>query len=58
MIMVFKMKLDRKLEELSLSRILLLAASYRMLGMCPNMKVVLYLLSKHSCLTLLDRYLK
>lgn len=56
--MVFKMKLDRKLEELSLSRILLLAASYRMLGMCPNMKVVLYLLSKHSCLTLLDRYLK
>ena len=58
MTIVFKRKLDRKREELSLSIVLLLAAAYRMLGMCPNMKVVLSLLFKHSCLTLLDRQLK
>ena len=58
MTIVFRMKLDRKLEELSLSIVPLLAAAYRMLGTCPNMKVSLYLLSQHSCLTMFDRCLK
>lgn len=58
MTIVFRMKLDRKLEELSLSIVPLLAAAYRMLGMCPNMEGASYLLSQHSCLTLLDRCLK
>lgn len=40
---VFKMKLNQNFEELSVSVILFLAVSYRMLGICLNVKMVLYL---------------